>query len=90
MKQLFLWIIQKKYPGSVYHLSRDVGIQHIQVTSFKDRILGPQSTQFQKQMGKEKLLDAEILNRMILYISAIMEVKSNGSHIFPKNFDAGR
>lgn len=45
-------------------------------TEYKDRILGNQSKGFRKKMDGGKLLDGGILNRMILYISAVMEVKS--------------
>lgn len=45
-------------------------------TAYEDRILGCQSGRFGDKMETGDLLDAGILNRMILYITAIMEVKS--------------
>lgn len=45
-------------------------------TEYKDRILGNQSKGFRQKMDEGKLLNGGILNRMILYISAVMEVKS--------------
>jgi len=45
-------------------------------THFEDRILGYQSGGFQQQMTAKRLLDAGMLNQMILYTSAMMEVKS--------------
>ena len=45
-------------------------------TRFEDRILGHQSGGFHQQMNANRLLDGGMLNRMILYTSAMMEVKS--------------
>lgn len=46
-------------------------------TSFKDRILGNQSAQFKTAMNEKKLLDGGLLNTIILYVSALMEMKSS-------------
>jgi len=46
-------------------------------TSFEDRILGPQSVKFKSQMEEKKLVEGDVLNRIIMYVSAIMEVKSS-------------
>ena len=46
-------------------------------TRFEDRILGPQSVKFKSMMEEKKLVDGEVLNRIIMYVSAIMEVKSS-------------
>ena len=48
----------------------------LQGTVYADRILGPQAGAFQERMAAGRLLDAGLLNRMILYVTAIMEVKS--------------
>jgi len=45
-------------------------------TEYEDRILGCQSGQFQKLMQQGRLLDAGMLNRIVLYVTALMEVKS--------------
>jgi len=45
-------------------------------TEYRDRILGYQSGNFQVQMEKRHLIDGEVLNRIILYITALMETKS--------------
>jgi L-serine dehydratase len=50
--------------------------QGIAGTRFEDRLLGHQSGRFQQQMAAGALLDAGMLNRAILYVSALMEVKS--------------
>ena len=46
-------------------------------TQFEDRILGPQSVKFKAMMEEKRLVDGEVLNRIIMYVSAIMEVKSS-------------
>jgi L-serine dehydratase len=46
-------------------------------TEFEDRILGPQSVNFKSMMEEKKLIDGDVLNRIIMYVSAIMEVKSS-------------
>ena len=45
-------------------------------TQYEDRILGYQSGAFQTQMENQRLLDGGILNQMILYTTALMEMKS--------------
>jgi L-serine dehydratase len=49
----------------------------IQGTEYEDRILGQQSDGFQDALSQGRLLDGGVLNRMILYITALMEVKSS-------------
>jgi L-serine dehydratase len=46
-------------------------------TEYPDRILPPQTGQYRTHLEKGALLDAGMLNRIILHISAIMEVKSS-------------
>lgn len=46
-------------------------------TSYADRILGHQSGRFKESMQSGHLLDGGMLNRMILYVTALMEVKSS-------------
>ena len=45
-------------------------------TEYRDRILGYQSGNFQAQMEKRLLIDGDVLNRIILYTTALMESKS--------------
>jgi L-serine dehydratase len=45
-------------------------------TEFANRILGCQSGDFKTQMEANSLLDGGMLNRMVLYATAMMEVKS--------------
>jgi L-serine dehydratase len=51
--------------------------QGIAGTHYDDRILGPQSGRFQQCMKAGRLLDGGVLNRIVLYVSALMEVKSS-------------
>jgi L-serine dehydratase len=46
-------------------------------TSYHDRILGSQSPQYREKMDAGKLVGGETNNRIILYTSAMMEVKSS-------------
>lgn len=46
-------------------------------TSYNDRILGSQSPNYQKTFQSNQLLGGDVLNKTIMYVSAIMEVKSS-------------
>ena len=46
-------------------------------TQFEDRILHFQCGKFKDEMDSGRLLDAGMLNRMVLYVTALMEVKSS-------------
>lgn len=48
----------------------------IEGTTFDDRILGHQSGRFGALLAANQLLDGGALNRIILYVTAMMEVKS--------------
>jgi L-serine dehydratase len=45
-------------------------------TSYKDRILGCQSGRYQEQLENGRLLEVGMLNRIILFVTAMMETKS--------------
>jgi L-serine dehydratase len=49
----------------------------IEGTTYEDRVLGHQSGEFQRKMQEGTLLKAGPLNRIILYVTALMEVKSS-------------
>ncbi len=49
----------------------------LQGTHYKDRILGSQSLQFKEKLDANKLVGGETNNRIIMYVSAMMEVKSS-------------
>jgi L-serine dehydratase len=46
-------------------------------TQYEDRLLGHQSGRFNELMQAGKLLDGGALNRIVLYVTALMEVKSS-------------
>jgi len=91
-KDLSLWQLAARYESMRGNISeeevfskmneirlilRDAVEAGLQGTEFEDRILGPQSVKFKAMMEDKKLVDGEVLNRIIMYVSAIMEVKSS-------------
>ena len=46
-------------------------------TTYEDRVLGHQSGRFHELMQAGRLLDGGALNRIVLYVTALMEVKSS-------------
>ncbi len=64
MKQIYIVMKTSIYEG-------------IKGTDFIDRILGYQSGDFKMHMENGNLLDTGILNQIILYITAMMEIKSS-------------
>ncbi|MBW6454700.1 MAG: L-serine ammonia-lyase, iron-sulfur-dependent, subunit alpha, partial [Trueperaceae bacterium] len=50
--------------------------QGIEGTHYEDRVLGHQSGGFRAAMEAGRLLDGGALNRIVLYVTALMEVKS--------------
>jgi L-serine dehydratase len=46
-------------------------------TEYADRVLGFQSGGFERALEQGKLIDAGLLNRIVLYTTALMEVKSS-------------
>ena len=52
-------------------------VQGITGTQYEDRVLGHQSGKFCDLMKAGRLLDGGALNRIILYVTALMEVKSS-------------
>jgi L-serine dehydratase len=50
--------------------------QGVAGTSYDDRMLGHQSGAFDRLLCERRLLDAGVLNRTVLYVTALMEVKS--------------
>jgi L-serine dehydratase len=62
--------------AEIVRILRSSIAQGIQGTHAENRILGPQSVAFQAALQGGRLLDSGMLNTMILYVSALMEVKS--------------
>ena len=67
--------VLRKMQALVHIMQRSIQ-QGIEGTDYADRILGPQAGAFKTQMASGRLLDGGILNWMILYVTALMEVKS--------------
>ncbi len=91
-KDLALWELATAYESQRGNLSSEQVFQQMKAivgilldsiaaglrgTDYADRILGAQSGQFKASMDQRRLLDGGMLNQMILYISALMEVKSS-------------
>ncbi len=91
-KDLALWELAIHYESARGNISHEevvakmndlVGImqgaveQGLAGTEYEDRILGCQSRNFKEQMDKQRLVGGEVLNTVILFVSAIMEVKSS-------------
>ena len=51
--------------------------QGIAGTQYEDRVLGHQSGRFAEMMRERRLLDGGALNRIVLYVTALMEIKSS-------------
>jgi L-serine dehydratase len=91
-KDLELWKLALEYESIRGNISKEQGFDKMKEivnvmqgsiatglagTSYKDRILGNQSGEFQSKLNDGQLLDAGLLNQMILNITAIMECKSS-------------
>ena len=46
-------------------------------TEFKDRILGAQSLVFKQKLASKSLLEGDMMNTIIMFVSSMMEVKSS-------------
>jgi len=62
--------------NDIIRIMRNSVEQGLKGTDYDDRVLGRQSDRFFQKMKDKKLLDVSLLNRIILYITAIMETKS--------------
>lgn len=62
---------------AIVHIMRRAVQTGLAGTHYDDRLLGPQSVQFQQQFAERKLLEGDTVNRIVMYVSAIMEVKSS-------------
>ena len=58
----------------IMHNSINLGLKG---TKYADRILGSQSVGFQEKLKDKKLVEGDVLNKVIMYTSAMMEVKSS-------------
>jgi len=46
-------------------------------TVYENRILGSQSVNFERQMKDKKLVEGDVLNRVIMFVTSMMEIKSS-------------
>ncbi len=91
-RDLELWELALHYESARGNISQDqvfqrmkdivrIMVESIQKgiagTEYADRILGYQSGHFLTQMENQRLLDAGILNQIILFVTAMMEMKSS-------------
>ncbi|MDH3648460.1 MAG: L-serine ammonia-lyase, iron-sulfur-dependent, subunit alpha, partial [Saprospiraceae bacterium] len=92
-KHLDLWELALHYESArgditheevMYHMKEIYEILKAAVhtglkgTHYEDRILGSQSVKFKELMEGNRLIDSgALLNRIVMYVSAIMEVKSS-------------
>ncbi|MDJ0835177.1 MAG: L-serine ammonia-lyase, iron-sulfur-dependent, subunit alpha [Acidobacteriota bacterium] len=90
-KDLALWELAVDYEAARGKLTHDevvskmteiVGIMSASVTEglkgteYPDRILPCQSVGFKEKMEQKELIDGDVLNKIIMFVTAIMEVKS--------------
>lgn len=91
-KNLALWELAVAYESARGNLSKEAVFEQmrrivrimqssiedgLKGTEFKDRILGCQSVGFQDKMKKAELVPGDALNRVILFVTSMMEVKSS-------------
>jgi len=91
-KDLSLWELAVEYESERGNISKDevfekmreiVRIMNTSIlegvkgTEYEDRILECQSVTFKNKMENKNLIGGDFLNRIILYVTAIMEVKSS-------------
>ena len=91
-KNLSLWELAIHYESARGNISHDEVFEKMRAiviimqnaieiglngTTYADRILGPQSVNFNRQMKKKTLVEGDVLNHVIMYTSAMMEVKSS-------------
>lgn len=91
-KNLPLWELAVDYESARGNISRDEVFEKmrsivrimrnaidtgLEGTSYPDRILGSQSVQLKEQLTNKRLMGGDVNNIIIMYVSAIMEVKSS-------------
>lgn len=91
-KNLALWELAVHYEAQRGNISHDEVLEKMRAivtimenaidlglkgTTYKDRILGPQSVAFKKKFDAGALVEGDVLNHVTMYTSAMMEVKSS-------------
>jgi L-serine dehydratase len=62
---------------SIIHIMGSAIETGLKGTQYDDRILGSQSPNFKKSLDANHLLNGDVMNNTIMYVTAIMEVKSS-------------
>jgi L-serine dehydratase len=62
---------------SIVRIMKQAVQSGLEGTQYEDRILGSQSPNFNKQYQAGKLAGGDLINRIVMYVTAIMEVKSS-------------
>ena len=62
---------------AIIHIMRSAIDTGLKGTKYKDRILGSQSPQYKQSFESNQLIGGDVINKTIMYVSAIMEVKSS-------------
>ena len=62
---------------SIVHIMQQAVHSGLKGTQYEDRILPSQAPHYQKQFKAGKLAGGDVINRIVMYVSAIMEVKSS-------------
>lgn len=91
-KNLALWELAVHYEAQRGNISHDEVVEKMRAivtimenaielglkgTTYKDRILGPQSVNFKKRLDAGALVEGDVLNHVTMFTSAMMEVKSS-------------
>jgi L-serine dehydratase len=63
--------------GDIVDIMRNAVTSGLKGTTYADRILGSQSVNFKRRLNEKALVEGDVLNHVIMYTSAIMEVKSS-------------
>ena len=61
----------------IVRILRDSIKSGLEGTHYADRLLGSQSVNFKSQLQNKKLINTGALNNVVMYVSALMEVKSS-------------
>jgi len=61
----------------IVHILKDSIKYGLQGTQYADRLLGSQSVNFRNQLQNNRLIETGALNIVVMYVSALMEVKSS-------------
>ncbi len=91
-KNLSLWQLATHYEAARGNISHDEVFEKMRAivsimenaidlglkgTNYADRILGPQSLKFKKRFDAGELVEGDVMNHVVMFTSAMMEVKSS-------------